>query len=150
MHVHSVFICQAFNFIFFVLLLIIHIVVWSLFKFIWYSCPPFFLLAVCQTLVDLPGLTKVTVGIFSYEHTSTWMDFCMLSIHLVYVWFPTQRSLTLSEGQPKSIVQDTENMVRSYVEKVLKVQLCSCWSLMKSQWIMLGLSSFTDGISLKL
>lgn len=28
-----------------------------------------------------------------------------------------------SEGQPDSIVQDIENMVRSYIEKVVSVQL---------------------------
>ncbi|KAA3460316.1 dynamin-related protein 1E-like [Gossypium australe] len=48
------------------------------------------------TLIDLPGLTKVAVGIPP--------AFLL-------------RSLFLVEGQPESIVQDIESMVRSYVEK---------------------------------
>lgn len=37
-------------------------------------------------------------------------------------------NLFISEGQPESIVQDIEMMVRSYVEKVIEVQLTFCKS----------------------
>jgi hypothetical protein len=71
------------------------------------------------TLIDLPGLTKVAVG--KPEHISqyfnkNWVAFLEdLSKSLTY----TEISATFTEGQQESIVQDIENMVRSYVEKVI-------------------------------
>uniref|UniRef100_A0A0E0L5I9 Dynamin-type G domain-containing protein n=1 Tax=Oryza punctata TaxID=4537 RepID=A0A0E0L5I9_ORYPU len=47
------------------------------------------------TLIDLPGLTKVAVGPFP----------------------DLPLAICFSEGQPDSIVQDIENMVRSFIEK---------------------------------
>lgn len=57
------------------------------------------------TLVDLPGLTKVAVGMNSLP--PLW-----LSTKVIYsvFYFP--------EGQPETIVEDIESMVRTYVDKV--------------------------------
>lgn len=77
----------------------------------------FSLLAVVNlTLVDLPGLTKVAVGMF--------ISLCSLFIYLTFAYFLFNfYNLKLrrysTEGQPDGIVQEIENMVRSYVEKVL-------------------------------
>lgn len=65
------------------------------------------------TLVDLPGLTKVAVGNFN-------------SIIMFFSYFASSILVTVdywlmmssAEGQPESIVEDIENMVRSYVAKV--------------------------------
>ncbi|KAF2604774.1 hypothetical protein F2Q70_00026481 [Brassica cretica] len=56
------------------------------------------------TLVDLPGLTKVAVGMNSLP--PLW-----LSTKVIYsvFYFP--------EGQPETIVEDIESMVRTYVDK---------------------------------
>lgn len=61
------------------------------------------------TLIDLPGLTKVAVGMFLFVFIlpSFW--------HKLY---PMQRHVIFAEGQQESIVEDIENMVRTYVEKV--------------------------------
>jgi len=67
------------------------------------------------TLIDLPGLTKVAVGM-----TTNFF----VSFYLLYLKASLNRSLISiymfsAEGQPDSIVEDIDNMVRSYVEKVL-------------------------------
>lgn len=64
------------------------------------------------TLIDLPGLTKVAVGMLFY--------FIKNGNHLVLVLgLPLATcSFANTEGQSESIVQDIENMVRSYVDKV--------------------------------
>ncbi|KAK9162742.1 hypothetical protein Syun_003644 [Stephania yunnanensis] len=49
------------------------------------------------TMIDLPGLTKVVVGKF----------YCFAIVGMLK-----------SEGQPDSILQEIENMVRSFIEKV--------------------------------
>ncbi|KAK4790122.1 hypothetical protein SAY86_017426 [Trapa natans] len=69
------------------------------------------------TFIDLPGLTKVSVGEFFIG-----IIFFFLPIVLIYQLFAyiTEILLILShfaEGHLDSIVQDIEMMVRSYVEK---------------------------------
>ena len=59
------------------------------------------------TLVDLPGLTKVAVGM-NFSTSFYLMDF-MKVIYTIF-YFP--------EGQPETIVEDIESMVRTYVDKV--------------------------------
>lgn len=65
------------------------------------------------TLVDLPGLTKVAVGRLRCLYFSL--------IPAPYKHYKINLSIDLGvvEGQPESIVQDIENMVRSYIEKVI-------------------------------
>ncbi|XP_048634270.1 phragmoplastin DRP1E isoform X1 [Brassica napus] len=58
------------------------------------------------TLVDLPGLTKVAVGM-NFFTSFYLMDF-MKVIYTIF-YFP--------EGQPETIVEDIESMVRTYVDK---------------------------------
>lgn len=66
------------------------------------------------TLIDLPGLTKVAVGMFYFQ---CWL---CVELHDAILFVSHQlRRLFFSEGQPESIVEDIENMVRSYVEKVM-------------------------------
>ncbi|KAL8198050.1 hypothetical protein R6Q57_024623 [Mikania cordata] len=57
------------------------------------------------TLIDLPGLTKVAVGTF-LNLSSFNFDWTNL------IW-----SYFFAEGQPESIVEDIEKMVRTYVER---------------------------------
>ncbi|KAG6782894.1 hypothetical protein POTOM_012320 [Populus tomentosa] len=70
------------------------------------------------TLIDLPGLTKVAVGelhlcfyswLPSYLHAFFFFTILQF-MNIQYVF-------SNAEGQPDSIVQDIENMVRSYIEK---------------------------------
>ena len=66
------------------------------------------------TLIDLPGLTKVAVGMYCI-----WLLVMNLIFELdifVPYWL---KILFFAEGQPETIVEDIENMVRSYVEKVI-------------------------------
>lgn len=65
------------------------------------------------TLIDLPGMTKVAVG---NNFLILFLQFYLLKNS------PMQNIIMLclsyAEGQPESIVQDIDNMVRSYVDKV--------------------------------
>lgn len=74
-----------------------------------------YLAVVNLTLIDLPGLTKVAVGNWKclfFFPLLVLRIICTIQIVLPwYILFP-------AEGQPDSIVEDIENMVRSYVEKV--------------------------------
>lgn len=72
------------------------------------------------TLIDLPGLTKVAVGefvIFIILHSFVLATVSSMEtsfqLNKMFVW------LFFVDGQPDSIVMDIENMVRSYIEKVL-------------------------------
>lgn len=75
------------------------------------------------TLVDLPGLTKIAVGELLR------MNICIkVKYNLNFQTFYTSNGkvqkvipsfyLGIAEGQPDSIVQDIENMVRAFIEKV--------------------------------
>jgi GTPase involved in cell partitioning and DNA repair len=65
------------------------------------------------TLIDLPGLTKVAVGNVSIDLAFLlWLAYSSLLYYYLTIVTAT------TEGQPESIVQDIENMVRSYVDKV--------------------------------
>ncbi|KAI8010808.1 Dynamin-related protein 1A [Camellia lanceoleosa] len=63
------------------------------------------------TLIDLPGLTKVAIGEIANLNVCT----SFLVIILIV--------LIIVDGQYESIVQDIENMVRSYIEKVTIVSV---------------------------
>ncbi|KAI7979805.1 Dynamin-related protein 1B [Camellia lanceoleosa] len=63
------------------------------------------------TLIDLPGLTKVAIGEIANLNVCT----SFLVIILIV--------LIIVDGQYESIVQDIENMVRSYIEKVITIQI---------------------------
>lgn len=82
-----------------------------------------FLTVVNLTLIDLPGLTKVAVGRFffigfSYENKK--VLFCSFFFHKKVLFYLTLINyLDCLEGQPDSIVAEIENMVRSYIEKVV-------------------------------
>lgn len=89
------------------------------------------------TLIDLPGLTKVAVGKLGF------LNFFLQVIWVLYFfWFESSyelfmiddwisklhmnshmteniHSLWYVDGQSESIVQDIENMVRSFIEKVI-------------------------------
>ena len=67
-----------------------------------------------MTLIDLPGLTKVAVGNASLIDLAILFWLAYSSLLYYYLTIVT----TNTEGQPDSIVQDIENMVRSYVDKV--------------------------------
>lgn len=65
------------------------------------------------TLVDLPGLTKVAVG--------KWDNICLFMIVDPSPQYQVSLLTNINDivdGQPESIVQDIENMVRSFIEKV--------------------------------
>jgi hypothetical protein len=65
------------------------------------------------TLIDLPGLTKVAVGNVSID-----LAFLLLLAYSSLLYYYLTIVTATTEGQPESIVQDIENMVRSYVDKV--------------------------------
>jgi hypothetical protein len=69
------------------------------------------------TLIDLPGLTKVAVG------NGTLIALRYFYFHLTFTFILVILLLFITEGQPESIAQDIENMVRSYVDKV-KQNMC--------------------------
>jgi GTPase involved in cell partitioning and DNA repair len=70
------------------------------------------------TLIDLPGLTKVAVGNVSIDLAFLlWLAYSSLLYYYLTIVTAT------TEGQPESIVQDIENMVRSYVDKVKESSL---------------------------
>lgn len=70
------------------------------------------------TLIDLPGLTKVAVGMCIFP------PFILLVHHQFVGSLCDVNFFTLAEGQPDSVVEDIENMVRSYVDKVEIIISC--------------------------
>ena len=78
------------------------------------------------TLIDLPGLTKVAVGkwlsIVSY---CSFLCSCLRGSFSNLL--PASRFI---EGQSDSVVQDIENMVRSFIEKVFCCNLFVCCTLL--------------------
>lgn len=71
-----------------------------------------FLAVVNLTLIDLPGLTKVAVGKYIF------FPFILLVNYQFMGILCDVKTFTFAEGQPDSVVEDIENMVRSYVDKV--------------------------------
>ena len=63
------------------------------------------------TLIDLPGLTKVAIGEIAN------LNACMSSHVIILI------VLIIVDGQSESIVQDIENMVRAFIEKVITIQI---------------------------
>lgn len=80
------------------------------------------------TLIDLPGLTKVAVGTSQIDMSFWSLILRQISGSSSVFVFMTCMILIdfyceITEGQPDSIVHDIENMVRSFIEKVVSIQV---------------------------
>ena len=73
------------------------------------------------TLIDLPGLTKVAVGKFH----AYYLDIQDVLLPVFSFLEKLTNLYGFPEGQPDSIVGDIENMVRSFIEKVILLLLAS-------------------------
>ena len=73
------------------------------------------------TLIDLPGLTKVAVGtqLIDMSFLSWTVLWEFFSFYFYDVHGANSFLVKITDGQPDSIVHDIENMVRSYIEKVV-------------------------------
>lgn len=73
------------------------------------------------TLIDLPGLTKVAVGKFH----AYYLNIQDVLFSVISYLEKLTNLYGFPEGQPDSIVGDIENMVRSFIEKVILFLLSS-------------------------